>query len=205
MQRISKTRTLKIALLLSAQLAVAAEALAAGPQERIQEIMAVASVVFRDPELQGADREPARRERVRAIIADSFDFRSMARESLGSNWNRLTPDQQKEFVGLFGDLFQVSYSRLVLKFLGEREATYGEETVESARAMVRTELRDRQGDELPVDYRLVLSDGRWRVFDVIVDGISLAINYRGQFARVIQVSSYEILRERIEAKVKLEE
>jgi len=189
-------------MLLVAQLARPVSAAASAPRERISDIMAAAQVVFRDPALQGADRAPQRRERVRSIIADAFDFPSMARESLGPQWNKLTPSQQEDFVQLFGELFKVSYSNLVLKFLGEREANFGEEVVQSDRALVRTTLRDRQGDDLPVDYKLVEDAGHWRVHDVVVDGVSLAGNYRGQFSRVIETSSYAALRERIEAKAK---
>jgi phospholipid transport system substrate-binding protein len=202
MHRTWSSGTSVIVVLLVAYLARPVSAMASAPRERIRGIMAAAAVVFRDPELQGAERAPQRRDRVRSIIADAFDFRSMARESLGSQWGRLTPPQQEEFVQLFGDLFKASYSSLVLKFLGEREAVFGEEVVQSDRALVRTTLRDRQGDELPVDYRLVDDAGRWRVHDVIVDGVSLAGNYRGQFSRVIQTSSYEALREKIQAKAK---
>lgn len=191
-----------VGMLLVAQLARPVSAAASAPRERISGIVEAAQVVFRDPALQGADRAPQRRERVRSIIADAFDFPSMARESLGPQWNKLTPSQQEDFVPLFGELFKVSYSNLVLKFLGEREAVFGEEVVQSDRALVRTTLRDRQGDELPVDYKLVEDAGRWRVHDVIVDGVSLAGNYRGQFSRVIETSSYAALRERIEAKAK---
>ena len=193
---------LVVGMLLVAQLARPVSAANSAPRERIRGIMAAAQVVFRDPELQGADRAPQRRERVRSIIADAFDFPSMARESLGPQWNKLTPSQQEDFVQLFGELFKVSYSNLVLKFLGERESVFGEEVVQSDRALVRTTLRDRQGDDLPVDYKLVEDAGYWRVHDVIVDGVSLAGNYRGQFSRVIETSSYAALRERIEAKAK---
>jgi phospholipid transport system substrate-binding protein len=193
---------LVVGMLLVAQLARPVSAAASAPRERITGIMATAQVVFRDPALQGADRAPQRRERVRSIIADAFDFSSMARESLGPQWNKLTPSQQEDFVQLFGELFKVSYSNLVLKFLGEREAVFGEEVVQSDRALVRTTLRDRQGDDLPVDYKLVEDAGHWRVHDVIVDGVSIAGNYRGQFSRVIETSSYAALRERIEAKTK---
>ena len=193
---------LVVGMLLVAQLARPVSAAVSAPRERIRGIMAAAQVVFRDPALQGADRAPQRRERVRSIIADAFDFPSMARESLGPQWSKLTPSQQEDFVPLFGELFKVSYSNLVLKFLGEREAVFGEEVVQSDRALVRTTLRDRQGDDLPIDYKLVEDAGYWRVHDVIVDGVSLAGNYRGQFSRVIETSSYAALRERIEAKAK---
>ncbi len=97
---------------------------AAGSQDRAQETLAAVSAVLRDPALQGADSQPERRRRVRKIIYDTFYFDEMARESLGPTWDRLTPAQRAEFVRLFGNLFEGSYNRLVLRFLGDRQAIY---------------------------------------------------------------------------------
>jgi phospholipid transport system substrate-binding protein len=182
----------------------AVAAAAGGPRERIQDLLAAVSAVQKDPELQGADKEPQRRERVRRIILEGFDFAAMAPEVLGQYWPKLTPEQQKEFIDLFGQLFEASYNRLVLKFLGEREAIFGETSVDSnsKRALVKTSLRDKRGDELPVDYRLTGGAGRWEVYDVVVDGVSLAGNYRDQFAKIIRTTSYEALLEKIKAKLK---
>lgn len=180
-------------------LGAGASALAAGPQERIRETLDAVSTVFRDPELQGPDREAQRRQRVQSVIADTFDFPAMARESLGPYWATLGAAQREEFVRAFGDFFQHSYTRLVLKFLGEREAVYGAESVEGERAAVETTLRSKAGEGLPVLYRLTSDGRRWAVLDVVVDGISLTQNFQRQFDRIIRRSSFDELLQRIRA------
>src|SRR5947199_9580871 len=107
-------------------------ALAAAPQERVRQTLDAVSAVLNDPELQGSAKERDRRERVGKVMRDSFDFRAMARESLGSHWASLSAEQQDEFVGLFGQLFERSYNRLVLRFLGDSATTYGAESIEKA-------------------------------------------------------------------------
>jgi phospholipid transport system substrate-binding protein len=188
----------------AAQLGAAAPAGAGGPRERIEDLLAAVAAIQKAPELQAADKETQRRERVRHIILEGFDFTVMAPEVLGQYWPKLTPEQQNEFIDLFGRLFEASYNRLVLKFLGEREAVFGQTSVDSdsKRALVQTRLRDQRGDELTVDYRLTAGAGRWEVYDVVVDGVSLTKNYRDQFAKIIRTTSYEALLEKIKAKLK---
>src|SRR5439155_24733981 len=86
-------------------------ALAAAPQERVRQTLDAVSAVLNDPQLQGSTKERDRRERVGKVMRDSFDFRAMARESLGAHWTGLTAEQQDEFVGPFGQLFERSYNR----------------------------------------------------------------------------------------------
>jgi len=188
----------------AAEVGAAAPAAAGEPGQRIRDLLAAVSAIQKDPELQGADKETQRRERVRSIILEGFDFAVMAPEVLGQYWPKLAPEQQKEFIDVFGHLFEASYNRLVLKFLGEREPVFGQTSVDSnsKRALVKTTLRDTRGDELPVDYRLTSEAGRWKVYDVAVDGVSLAGNYRDQFGKIIRTTSYEALLEKIKAKVK---
>jgi phospholipid transport system substrate-binding protein len=177
-------------------------ALAAGPQASIREILEAASAVLHDPQLQGSEKEGERKHRVRQIIFDTFDFDEMARMALGSHWTGLTSPQRTEFVGLFGDVFERAYTRLVLRFLPERETTYGAETITQHRAVVKTTLVVKKTNEqLPVDYRLLEKDQRWHVYDVVVDGISLAHNYRAQFDRIIRSSSYDTLVQKIKAQL----
>lgn len=176
-------------------------AMAAGPQARVKETLAAVSAVLKDPGLQGPEKEALRKQRVRQIIFDTFDFETMAPQSLGPHWTNLTPQQRKEFVSLFRDLFEGSYNSLVLKFMGKRETIYGDESVKNNQAVVQTILRG-EGEELPVDYRLTYDGKRWAMFDVVVDGVSLARNYRAQFSKIIQTSSYETLVQKMRAKVK---
>jgi phospholipid transport system substrate-binding protein len=176
-------------------------ALAAGPQERIREILEAASAVIHDPQLQGSQKEGERKQRVQQIIIAAFDFGEMAKIALRPYWEKLTPQQQEEFVSLFGDAFERSYTRLVLRSLPEREVEYGAETITQHHAVVRTTLVVRRTNErLPVDYHLIEKDQRWSVSDVVVDGISLGQNYRAQFDRIIRSSSYEELLRRMKSK-----
>jgi phospholipid transport system substrate-binding protein len=179
----------------------AGAALAGAPQERVRQTVDSVAGVVNDPELQGASNDRARRERVAAVMRDSFDFRAMAQESLGSHWEPLTPDQRDQFVGLFAQLFERSYDRLVLRFLGGSATKYGAESVDGQRGSVKTVLVRKGGDELPVDYRLTAAGGSWKISDVVVDGVSLAGNFRAQFGKTIQSSSYDALVQRIEKKL----
>jgi len=178
-----------------------ARVLAGPPQDRVRQTMDAVSAVVKDPQLQGAERERDRRERVGHIMQDAFDFRTMARESLGSEWARLTAARQDEFVGLFGQLFERSYDRLVLRFLGDSTTTYGAETADKSGAVVRTTLVRKNGDDLPVDYRLTSDGTGWKISDAVVDGVSLAGNFHAQFEKAIRDGSYDELAKRIRTKL----
>jgi phospholipid transport system substrate-binding protein len=176
-------------------------ALAAGPQARIRDILESASAVIHDPQLQGSQKEGERKQRVQQIIFAAFDFGEMAKAALRPYWEKLTPEQQAEFVSLFGDTFERSYNTMVLRFLPEREVEYGPETITQHHAVVGTTLVVRRTNaRLPVDYHLIEKDQRWSVYDVMVDGISLGQNYRAQFDRIIRSSSYEELLRRMKSK-----
>jgi phospholipid transport system substrate-binding protein len=191
-----------IAGLMSLSIGLARPVLAAGPQERVGEILAAVSAVLQDPQLQGSEHQMERKQRVRRIIFDAFDFAEMSRVVLGAHWARLTAEQQTEFISLFGDLFERSYNRLVLRFLSERETMYGAVTHEQDRALVQTTLVVRRTNEqLPVNYRLLDKGGQWAVFDVVVDGVSLTLNYRAQFDKIIRSSSYESLVQKIKGRL----
>ena len=179
----------------------AGAALAGAPQQRVRQTVDAVSAALNDPELQGSDNEHERRERVAKVMHESFDFRAMAQESLGPYWTSLTPEQRDRFVGLFAQLFERSYDRLVLRFLGGSATTYGAESVDAGRAIVKTVLLRKGGDELPVDYRLTADGGPWKICDVVVDGVSLAGNFRAQFTKTIRASSYDTLVQRIETKL----
>ena len=124
-------------------LSFARPVLAAEPQERMREILNAVAAVLKDPSLRGQDKQAERQQRVRQIILDTFDFEEMSKLALGPNWDRLTPQQRTEFVSLFGNLFERSYNNLVLRFLSERQSTYGRESITQDRAVVQTTLVDQ--------------------------------------------------------------
>jgi ABC-type transporter MlaC component len=175
---------------------------AAEPQERRREILHAVAAVLKDPTLQGPGKPAERQPRVRQIILDTFDFEEMAKLALGPSGDRWTPQQRTEFGRLFGHLCERSYHSLERHFLAERPSTSGRESITQDRAVVQTPLVDQTtSGQLPIEYRLMHQDQRWAVYDGIVDGVSLALNYPAPFAQSIQSASYDTLRQRIKRKV----
>jgi phospholipid transport system substrate-binding protein len=173
----------------------------AEPQDHVQTTLEAVAAVLHDPAIQASHQQAERQQRVRTIIYSAFDFRAMAQETLGTQWPTLLPPQQDDFVSLFGALFERSYNRLIVRFLGERQTLYGAESLENKRAVVQTTLVSKNAAKLPVDYELVLREQRWAIADVVIDGVSLATNYRAQFAKILRTSSFETLVQRIKDKI----
>ena len=170
------------------------------PVDRVRNTLETALGILKDPALQGPAHEEARKQRVRRLIAERFNYAEMAERSLDSHWNTLSPKQRREFVALFGELFERSYSRMVLQSLPDQRITYTGESVNGTRAMVNTILVDLRGDRLPVDYQLERRRDRWELFDVIIDGVSIVSNYQSQFNRIIQTSSFDSLVDKMRVK-----
>lgn len=186
-------RPILVAGCVVALLTSSTSALAREPLERVKGTLEAILAIVNDPGLQGPEKEAERKGGVKRIIYDRFNFEVMARESLGVHWAKLTARQREEFVDLFGDLFEKSYNRLVIKFLPERKTLYGTEAVDGDHALVRTTMVSKNDDRLPVDYRLKKKGPRWVLYDVVIDGVSIVRNYQTQFNKIIRLSSYEAL------------
>jgi phospholipid transport system substrate-binding protein len=150
-----------------------------------------------DPALR--QKPEARRAAVRRIAEQIFDFEDTARRALGRHWQARTPQERAEFVGLFTDLLERAYISRIETYSGERVVYVGD-TVDGDEATVRTRLLTREGGEVPVDYRMRRAGERWLVYDVVIEGVSLVANYRSQFNRIIQTSSYRELVSRLRSQ-----
>jgi phospholipid transport system substrate-binding protein len=133
-------------------------------------------------------------ERARNLVIARFDFSEMARRSLGSHWGALNGGEQGEFVAGLSQRLLASYGRTVRSNSGDN-IQFMSEVQEGEQVKVTTQVVSGSGKELPIDYRLHDVDGQWKVFDVVIDHVSLVNNYRAQFERVIAKSSVqELLR-----------
>ncbi|MBI4271380.1 MAG: ABC transporter substrate-binding protein [Candidatus Rokubacteria bacterium] len=139
----------------------------------------------------------AREQRValRAATAELFDWPELAHLSLGPHWQMLTDAERAEFTRLLGRL--VDTRLLALAEYGATTVEYVDEDVEGERATVRTAVAMAAGRGLALDYRMVQRAGRWLVYDVVVDGTSMAASYRAQFARIIKKTSFAALVEKL--------
>jgi len=177
--------------------ATAARAGQASDQLKVQIDRVVKAI--EDPDLKKESRALERRKSVRKIAEDIFDFGETAKRSLGRHWLVRTPAEREEFVGLFADLLERSYISKIELFNGERIQFVGD-TPDGDQAIVRTKILTKQGTEVPVDYRMLKKGDRWLVYDVIIEGVSLVANYRTQFNKIIQTSSYQELVRKMKTK-----
>ncbi len=138
--------------------------------------------------------------RLEKIIDPIFDFGEMAKRSLGSHWRSLAPEQRGEFVPLFRDFLRSVYLGRIASHKDEKVLFTGE-TVGKAYAEVDTKVSAGHGDQIPVIYMLKRTDGGWKVYDLIIDNVSIVNNYRAQFDRVISHSSYKELVKRIKQRI----
>jgi len=174
-------------------------ALAGQPTDQLRPEIERVIKTIEDPTLKGDGKGPARRQALRAITESVFDWTEMGRRALGSHWQARSEAERAEFVPLFRDLMERAYVSKIERYSGER-ITYSGDTVDGDLATVRTRVMMKQGQEVPVDYRMVRREGRWLVYDVTVEGISLVGNYRTQFNEVIRTSSYEELIRKLKSR-----
>lgn len=151
-----------------------------------------------DVDLKKPGRAEERRRLLEKIIGDRFSYDEMARRSLGAQWNKLSDGEKREFVDLFKRLLSSSYADKIEGYSGE-QVQYLNERVEGEYAEVRTKVASGK-TEIPLDYRLLNKSGDWRVYDVVVDGVSLVNNYRSQFTKIIRESSYTDLVAKLREK-----
>ena len=158
--------------------------------------------VLEDPQLKPETRAVERRASIRAIVAEIFDFRELSQRALGPHWQGRTPNERDEFIQLFADLLERSYIDKIELYSGAERIQYTGEVLDGDQvATVRTRIVTKQGTEIPVDYRMRRVGDRWLVYDVAIEGVSLVANYRAQFNRIIQRSSYKGLVEQLTARL----
>jgi phospholipid transport system substrate-binding protein len=184
---------------LSLALLLAGPVAAGVPSDQLKTQIDRVLKVLDDAELKKEARAKDRRSAVRKIANEIFDFSETARRSLGRHWQSRTPAERDEFVQLFSDLLERSYISRVELYGGEKIQFVGDST-EGDQAKVQTKLLTKSGSEIPIEYRMHRKADRWLVYDVIIEGVSLVSNYRTQFNKIIQTSSYQELVRKMKTK-----
>ncbi|HUM15178.1 MAG TPA: ABC transporter substrate-binding protein [Candidatus Nitrosotalea sp.] len=171
---------------------------AGAPTDQLKAAVEQIVKVLEDPSLKPDAKAKDRRAAIRKEAEVVFDFGETAKRALGRHWQALAEKDRQEFTSLFTDLIERAYISKIERYSGER-ITYAGETVEGTLASVRTRFVTKQGTEVPVDYRMQQRGDRWLVYDVMVEGVSLINNYRTQFDKIIQTSSYAELVRKLKA------
>jgi len=180
---------------------LATETHAASPTEQLRGFFAAAGHIIESP-TQGGPQE--RLEAIRALIRGIFDFPGAAELSLGPEWSARTSAEQAEFVRLFSGLLERTFIAGIagrIRLADGVHVSYLGESIEGALATVRTAIASKSGLDLPFEYRMIERSGRWMVRDVMIEGVSVAANYRAQFAHVMQATSFQELIRQMRARI----
>ncbi len=168
------------------------------PTDEIRTAIDKGLAVLNDDSLK-ADGKNGHMEQLREIVRPLFNFEEMARRSLGRHWRDMTPDDRSEFVAVFTDLLEATYAAKIDLYKGG-EVSFVREVVDEDYARVDSKIKDNKGTDYSVSYKLLREDGDWRIYDVVVENVSLINNYRAQFGRIIRKSSTKDLVEKIRNK-----
>jgi|YNPBryunderm2012_1023409.scaffolds.fasta_scaffold03853_2 phospholipid transport system substrate-binding protein len=173
---------------------------ALSPKEQIKKTVDNVISILKDPKYKGEKNSHQRRTALRNEIGKVLDFEEMAKRSLGVYWKERTPQEKKEFVDLYKDLLIRSYSGKIESYTDE-EIIYTDERIENGKyAEVKTKIITKDKKEIPIDYKLYFNGKEWKVYDLVIEGVSLVSNYRSQFNKIIRNHSYQDLVKRMKIK-----
>jgi phospholipid transport system substrate-binding protein len=157
--------------------------------------------VLRDSKLKSPAAKEAKKEKLRVIYKAMFDEIEFSKRTLTRNWNKFSPAERVEFVKLFEQVLEKSYIDKILDYSNEKVNFYKESMLSDKQAEIQTKIVTAS-KEIPIYYRMILKDGKWKVYDVVVENVSLVQNYRTQFNDILTKNTPEQLLEILRKKVK---
>jgi phospholipid transport system substrate-binding protein len=153
--------------------------------------------IVADKNLQQHDQK--RRQVLKKVINTIFDYSEMAKQTLGRHWNQRTPAERAQFTDLFASLLDNSYISKIESYNNEK-IVYLKETIDGNHAEIKSKIVTAKRDEYTLDYRLLNENGKWMVYDIVIEGVSMVSNYRTQFSRIINTSGYSELVKKLQTK-----
>lgn len=173
------------------------------PLETVRATIERATSVLQNPEYQGKEHLRIRVQKVREAVEPQFDVEEIAKRTLGTYWSQRTEEERKEFIRLFTEFVQKTYSGMLDRYTTNVRFLYDQERIDDKFAEVDTRIFDpTQNKAFAVMYKMHQVDNKWLVYDVVAENVSMVRNYRNQFNRIINKSSYQDLLQALQNKIK---
>jgi len=169
----------------------------AGVTDEVKKTVDEVVRIVSDKEMKKNDQK--RRQALKKNISTIFDYNEMAKRSLGKHWNQRSAAERKQFAELFASLLENSYASKIESYNNEK-IVYLKETTDSDHAEVKSKVVTSKRDEFTLDYRMLNQNGKWMVYDVVIEGVSLVSNYRTQFNKIITTNGYPELVKKLQTK-----
>ena len=171
------------------------------PMDTVQANVNKVLDVLRDPKLKGEAAKEIKKKKLRAIYEQMFDDVELGKRTLGRNWNTLSVPQRQEFVILFRQVLEKAYIDKILAYTNEKIVYERETMISGTQAEIQTKVVTAS-KVIPITYKVILKSGSWKVYDVVVENVSLVLNYRTQFNDILSKNKPEELLEILRKKVK---
>jgi phospholipid transport system substrate-binding protein len=197
---ISKRFAPIVAVFLMAALAAAAPIQASTAKETVESQVNKVLKALSEPGFKDKAKD-AKIVKIRSIVNEIFDYNELSKRTLGREWAKFNAPQQSEFVKLFSELLEKTYADRLLSYSDEKVVFEKETLLREGQAEVTSNVLTADGKKIPLDYRLIQKEGNWRVYDVIIEGISLVKNYRDQFRDILAKDSPEEVLKMLRDKV----
>jgi len=165
-----------------------------GPIEKVIRIL-------KDPKYNDPLMKDQQRLEIMPVVKNIFNFNEISKRALGRNWRKFNLQQRQIFEETFADFLGYTYFKKVRdSYQGENVIYLSQEKISDVKALVKTKI-PRKNIEIPLDYRMVRKKGKWHVYDVIIEGVSLVKNYRTQFKKILRKESPDQLIDRLRKKI----
>lgn len=174
---------------------------AGAPLEAVKTNVNKVLEVLRDPKLKADSAKKIEKEKLRLIYDRMFNDVELSRRTLARNWNSMNATQRKEFVLLFRQVLEKAYIDKILAYTNEKIVFDRETMVSASQAEVQTRIVT-SSNEIPISYKVILKGSDWKVYDVVIENVSLVLNYRTQFNDILAKNTIEHLLETLRKKVK---
>lgn len=162
---------------------------AAAPMAALEKPVNEVISLLKDPAYKAPEKAEAQREKIINVVNGIFDFVEVSKRALGRGWRDFSPDQRRTFAQVFARFLAHTYYQKVRDaYDGETVVFLSQDVVNGNRAIVETKI-PRKGGDIPISYRLFKKKSDWRVYDVIIEGVSLVRNYRTQFSEILSKQS----------------
>ena len=170
-----------------------------GPMDQLQRSVGEILKILQSAELKVPEKNAVRKQLILSVVTEMFDFQEMAKSSLGKNWSSISTAEQDKFVDLFTRLVEQRYIGKIDAY-NNQEVVYKKERVQGNKAIIYTDIVDKDL-EIPIDYRLKEKQGKWLIYDLKIENVSLVANYRRDFDSIIRKEQFAGLVEKITKQI----
>ncbi|MEO5376684.1 MAG: ABC transporter substrate-binding protein [Magnetococcus sp. DMHC-6] len=169
--------------------------------QQIQSIVDQVIATLNNSELSKPENQQQRRDELRRVIYQQFDFEKMAQSAVGFKWQKFKPEQKKKFVELFRQILENAYLTKIERYQGEKFIFNKEVELSPELSRVDSVVYASNGQNFNISYHLYPTKEGWKIFDLTIEGVSVVANYRSQFNQILGNSTIDKLIEMLEKKV----